>query len=174
MQALVADARTRFLSLAGSLPWLAPTAARLTLGFVFVATGWGKLHSLDQVTAFFTTLGIPAPGFHAHLVAGTELVCGGLIIVGLFARLASIPLVITMVVAIATAKMGDVHGLSDFFGLQEFDYIALALVILVLGAGHGARLASARPAACRAPGRSSSSATGRRGSGGTCPGGGES
>jgi putative oxidoreductase len=135
METIIAEARTRFLSLADSLKWLAPTAARLTLGFVFIAAGWGKLHSLDRVTEFFTTLGIPAPAFHAHLVAGTELVGGGLLLLGLFARLAAVPIVITMVVAIATARMGDVHGLTDFFGLQELDYIALALVVFVLGAG---------------------------------------
>jgi hypothetical protein len=40
-----------------------------------------------------------------------------------------------MVVAIVTAKLGDVHGLSDLFGLQEVDYIVLAIVVAVLGAG---------------------------------------
>jgi putative oxidoreductase len=135
MTPIIAEARTRLLALADSLGWLPATAARLTLGVVFTVTGWGKLHSLEQVTEFFTSLGIPAPAFHAHLVAGTELVCGALLLVGLVARLAAIPLVITMVVAIATAKMGDVQGLSGFFGLQELDYIVLALVIIVLGAG---------------------------------------
>jgi putative oxidoreductase len=135
MKRLIAESRRRFLSLTGSLQWLAPTVARLTLGLVFIGTGWGKLHSLDQVTEFFTSLGIPAPGFHAHLVATTEFVGGGLLLLGFLARLASIPIIITMIVAIATARMGDVHGLIGFFGLQELDYIALALVVLVLGAG---------------------------------------
>lgn len=125
----------RFRGVMGSLGWLLPTLARLTLGLVFIAAGWGKLHSLPEVTEFFITLKIPFPGFNAHLVAATELVAGGLVLVGLAARLAALPLVVTMVVAIVTAKLGDVHGLSDLFGLQEVDYIVLAIVVAVLGAG---------------------------------------
>ena len=60
------------------LSFLGPTLARLTVGLVFVGTGWGKLHSLPDVTEFFTKLGIPAPGFHARLVACTELLGGRL------------------------------------------------------------------------------------------------
>jgi len=51
---LFSRAQTAFLSTAGRLTFLGPTLARLTLGVVFVGTGWGKLHSLDKVTGFFT------------------------------------------------------------------------------------------------------------------------
>ena len=44
-----------------SLRWLPPTVARLTLGWIFLQSGWGKLHSLPKVIEFFRSLGIPAP-----------------------------------------------------------------------------------------------------------------
>jgi len=50
----------------GALRWLSPVIARLTVGLVFFQSGWGKLHSLDQVTSYFTELGLPAPAYHHH------------------------------------------------------------------------------------------------------------
>src|SRR5438132_14016972 len=90
------------------LSWLPPTLARIALGVVFAGTGWGKLHNLAKIASFFADLGIPAPGFNAVLVSSAELICGALLLVGLFTRLASIPLVVTMVVAIATAKRSEI------------------------------------------------------------------
>jgi putative oxidoreductase len=127
--------RRLVLRVAAALRWFPPTVARLTVGWVFLQSGWGKAHSIPRVAAFFTQLGIPAPEFQARLVAGTELVCGALILVGLATRVAAIPLIITMVVALATALKGDIHELSDLFGLSEYLYIALLLWLGVHGAG---------------------------------------
>src|SRR5882672_10449969 len=91
------------------LAWLPPALARLALGVVFVQTGWGKLHSLDQVTAFFQSLGIPGAAVQAPFVAGVEFVGGLLLIAGLATRLAAVPLAGTMVVAILTAQLKNVH-----------------------------------------------------------------
>ena len=127
--------RRDLLGIAAKLSWLPPALTRLTIGVIFLGTGWGKLHNLQKVTEFFAQLHIPAPGFTASLVATTELVCGALILLGLIARLAAIPLIITMCVAIATAKGGDIEGLRDLLGLQEFDYIVLLVWIAIAGAG---------------------------------------
>src|SRR5215831_5222768 len=62
--------RTRVLTRLEGLSWVGPLAVRLSLGDVFLGTGWGKLHNLGQVTSFFTELGIPFPGVNAALVAG--------------------------------------------------------------------------------------------------------
>jgi putative oxidoreductase len=99
--------------------WIPPLLARLTLGIVFAESGWGKLHNLPRVIAFFTELGIPAPSVQAPFVAGVELVGGLLLIVGLFTPLAAVFLAATMVVAIATAKMGDVHTIGEFAGSRN-------------------------------------------------------
>ncbi len=115
--------------------WLPPLAARLTVGWVFIESGWGKLHHLDKVTGFFTELGLPAPAFQSHLVATTEFAGGLALLLGLFSRLASVPLTIIMCVAIATAKKEDLHGFSDLLGLSEYLYIVLLIWIAVQGPG---------------------------------------
>src|SRR5262245_2281305 len=85
---------------------------RVTLGWEFIVSGWLKLPERHgQLVQYFTDLGIPAPGFNAVLVTWTELICGALLLVGLFSRLASIPLMVTMVVALITAKSAEIHGL---------------------------------------------------------------
>lgn len=131
----VSRLRRLILRVASGLRWLPPTVARLTLGFVFVQSGWGKLNNLPKVVAFFTELGIPASQFQAPLAAGSELVCGALMLLGLATRLASLPLIITMLVAILTARRSELTGLSDLFGFIEYLYIALCLWLGAYGAG---------------------------------------
>lgn len=129
------SARERLLERTKKVEWLGPALVRITLGVVFMTTGWGKLHSLDDVTKFFTELHIPAPHFQAGLVASTELFGGLLILVGLFTRLAALPLAFTMVVAILTAKRGDIDGLSTLLGFEEWSYLVMFLWLAVAGAG---------------------------------------
>ncbi len=135
MMELVTKLSQKMLVLAKKLDWVALLVARLTVGILFVSTGWGKVHSLDKVTDFFAELHIPAPGFNAVLASYTELVCGALLVIGLASRLASIPLVVTMVVALVTAKATEIHGLPDLFGEVEWTYLAILLVITALGPG---------------------------------------
>ena len=59
-------------SVSRRLRWLPPSVARLTVGWVFLQSGWGKLQNLPKVVGFFTELGIPAPQFQAPL-AGSSL-----------------------------------------------------------------------------------------------------
>jgi len=118
-----------------ALSWLSPTLARLTVGWIFFQSGWGKLHDLGKVTDYFTELGLPAPAFQATLTATTEFVCGSLLLVGLATRFAAIPLTITMIVAIRTALWSQVDSLGSLFGLAEFLYITLLVWLGTNGAG---------------------------------------
>jgi putative oxidoreductase len=126
---------TTALHVAERAAFLGPLIARLTLGVAFVGSGWGKIHNLDKVTEFFTELGIPAPHAQAVFVSWVELVCGALVLLGLATRLASIPLICTMVVALITAKAEEIAGVSDLVGTIELTYIALSLWLTVSGAG---------------------------------------
>ena len=126
---------TTALHVAERAAFLGPLLARLTLGVAFVSSGWGKIHNLDKVTEFFTELGIPAPHIQAVFVSWVELVCGALVLVGFATRLASIPLICTMIVALITAKAEDIAGVSDLVGTIEFTYSALAVWLTVSGAG---------------------------------------
>lgn len=117
------------------LGWLPPTLARVTVGWIFVQSGWGKLHHLDQVVKFFAELGIPAPQIQAPFAAGTELVCGSLLLAGLATRIAALPLVGVMTVALSTALADRINELSDLFALAEFCYVALLLGLAIFGPG---------------------------------------
>jgi putative oxidoreductase len=122
-------------AIADRLAFLPPLLARIAIGVVFIGTGWGKLHNLDKITSFFAELGIPAPGFNAVLASSAELVCGALLLAGLFTRLAAVPLVVVMIVAIVTAKRGDINGLSDLLGFVETLYVVLLAWLFTAGAG---------------------------------------
>jgi putative oxidoreductase len=127
--------RDRLHAVAQRLSFLGPTLARLTVGLVFIGTGWGKLHTLPDVTEYFASLHIPAPGLNARMAASTEFFGGILMLVGLGTRLVSIPMMFTMVVAILTAKRADIDGLSTLVGFEEWSYIVFFVWLAVAGAG---------------------------------------
>ena len=124
------------LRLLHKLEWLGPLLVRLTLGVVFVTTGWGKLHNLEKVTEFFASLHIPAAGAQAAMVSSIELVGGLLLIAGLGTRIASALLIGVMGVAILTAKLPELHGVVDLANTIELTY--LVMFVGLLGAGAGA------------------------------------
>ncbi len=135
MFAIIKTASDRSLQLLKRVEWSGPLLVRLTIGLVFVVTGWGKLHNLDTVTGFFRSLGIPAAGFHAVFVSSLELVGGLLLIAGLGTRIASALLIGVMAVAIWTAKLPELHGLVDLANTIEFTYLALFVWLVVQGPG---------------------------------------
>lgn len=110
-------------------------AARLTIGTIFVESGWGKLQDLPKVIGYFESLGIPFANLQAPLVSGLELVAGLFILTGFLTRLSSLPLIGIMLVAIRTAHWDDLTDLSSLFSLSEFLYV----IILFWLAAHGAR-----------------------------------
>jgi putative oxidoreductase len=117
------------------LEWLPILLARIAVGFTFMQTGWGKLHDLPSIVEFFRELGIPFPELQAPFVSSVELVCGTLILVGLLSRVAALPLIGTMVVAIATAQWENVDSFSALYGLSEYLYIVIFAWIATAGPG---------------------------------------
>ena len=117
------------------LGWIPLLAARLTVGWVFLQSGWGKLHNLEGVTEFFASLGIPAPHLQAPFIAGIELSGGILLLLGLATRFTALPLIGVMLVAIRMALWDDINELSDLFGLAEFGYVVMLVGLVVFGAG---------------------------------------
>ena len=124
----------RLRAVGDKLRFLGPTLGRLTVGIVFMGTGWGKLHTLDKVTQFFTDLGIPMPGFNARLTACTEFFGGLLMLLGLGTRLVALPMAFTMVIAIITAKKDDIDGFTSLFGFEEWSYLVFFVWLAVAGA----------------------------------------
>ena len=112
---------------------------RLMFGWTLFETGRGKLQNIDRFTEFLTHLHIPMPAANAHFVASLECVGGLLLLLGLFARLISIPLTINFIVAYVTA---DHDALVGFFKDQDaftsaapFLYLLVSLIILAFGPG---------------------------------------
>jgi len=89
---------------------------RLLVGFaVFFPEGIQKLIFPDLLGAGrFANIGIPYPELMGPFVGIVEIVCGALIIVGLFTRLAAIPLIVIMIVAILSTKIPILLG-HDFW-----------------------------------------------------------
>jgi putative oxidoreductase len=131
LQALCAFA----LGILERLKWLAPLLGRFAVGMLFLSTGWGKVHSIPKVTEFFESLHIPAPAFNAVLVAYSELIGGALLVIGLLTRLAAVPLIVSMIIAIMTAKLGDLHNVFDLVGFDEFTYLVVLVMIAIIGPG---------------------------------------
>jgi uncharacterized membrane protein YphA (DoxX/SURF4 family) len=87
----------------------APSATvlvRLLVGWVFLSEGIQKfLFPATLGVGRFIKIGIPLPQFFAPFVGVVEIVCGGLVIIGLLTRLAALPLLIDITVAIITTKI---------------------------------------------------------------------
>ena len=110
--------------------------SRLVIGYVFTESGWGKFQNLEKVISYFNSLEIPYAHIQAPFVAGTELIMGLMILFGLCTRIASVPLIAIMVVAIRTAKWEDVTNFSSVLGISEFLYIVILVWLLTHGSNY--------------------------------------
>jgi putative oxidoreductase len=120
---------------AGPLQALAPLFARIVVGWVFLLSGWGKLHNLPQVTENFIGWGIPFPHVLTPFVSGVEFFGGLFLLLGILTRISAGALAVTMIVAIASAKWGDVDSLATLLGFDETEYLALFVWLAIAGAG---------------------------------------
>ena len=84
---------------------------RLYWGIQLMQSGWGKLHNLDKVTEFFTSLNLPMPAFTATAISSLEFFGGLLLAIGLFSRLISLVLTINMLMAYITADKEALHSI---------------------------------------------------------------
>lgn len=108
-------------------------------GWSFCQTGWGKLMHLDRTAGFFASLNLPLPKVNAALAGSTECLGGALLLVGLFSRVVSIPLIFCMLVAYATAEKEALQAIvSDtdkFTGAAPFLFLYAAVIVLAFGPG---------------------------------------
>lgn len=94
---------------------LAPLLLRLYLAPVMMQAGWNKLIGFENTVAWFdSSLGLPFPELMAALAAGTEFFGGILLVAGLATRWISVPLMVTMLVAIVT-----VHWPNGWLALSD-------------------------------------------------------
>jgi putative oxidoreductase len=89
---------------------------RVMVGGVFLTEGIQKFLYPDELgTGRFMKIGIPAPEALGPFVGGVEIVCGGLLILGLLTRFAAVPLIINISTAIVTTKIPMLLG-HGFWG----------------------------------------------------------
>jgi len=117
------------------LTWVGPLFARLTVGWVFLWSGWGKLQNLPAITENFVSWGIPFPGLLTPFVSGVEFVGGLFLLLGLLTRVSAGALGITMLVAIRSAKWDQVDSLESLLGFDETAYFAIFLWLAIAGPG---------------------------------------
>ncbi|USI26604.1 DoxX family protein [Alteromonas macleodii] len=103
------------LQVADGIPLL---LLRLYLAPVMIQAGWNKASSFDSIVDWFGNddygLGLPMPLVMAFLATAAELVGGALLLLGALTRLVSIPLMVTMIVA-----MVSVHAKNGWLAIAD-------------------------------------------------------
>ena len=113
---------------------------RLAVGLIFLTQGILKYIDPNMGVVRFTRIGFPHPYFTAHFVGAFEIMCGGLVLFGLWTRLAAIPLLIVIITAIATTKIPELFRPNQGFWFMVSDartdfamFCCLIFLILVGG-----------------------------------------
>jgi putative oxidoreductase len=121
----------------GQSPFL--LAVRLYWGWQLIESGWGKLHHLDKVTEFFTSLALPMPAQTAVAISCLEFFGGIFLAIGLLSRLTSLALTINLIVAYITADREALFSIfSDpdkFYAAAPYTFLSASLIILFFGPG---------------------------------------
>lgn len=113
---------------------------RLMVGCVFLSEGIQKFLFAESLgVGRFVKIGIPAPEIIAPFVGGVEIVCGALVLAGLYTRFASVPLIINMLVAVSTTKIPILieKGFWAMAHESRTDWSMLLGSIVLLLAGSG-------------------------------------
>ena len=121
--------------IASYFSWAGPLIMRLIVGYTFMLAGWGKLTNLAQVTENFVSWGIPFPKLLTPFVSSVECFGGAMLILGLFTRIPAAMLAVVMIVAIKSAKWGDVDSLETLLGFEEMTYFAAFMWLAIFGPG---------------------------------------
>ena len=112
---------------------------RLAVGLIFFTQGILKFIDPKMGVERFTRIGFPHPWFTAHFVGTFEIVCGALVLIGLFTRLAAIPLLIIILTAIATTKVPELSHANQGFWFMvsdaRTDFAMLCCLIFLICSG---------------------------------------
>jgi putative oxidoreductase len=120
---------------------------RVLVGWVFLSEGIQKfLFPTALGVGRFTKIGIPAAGVMAPFVGVVEIVCGTLLIAGLFTALAAVPLLVDIVVAIATTKIPMLAKQGFWAAMHEgrTDFCMLLGLVAIMCLGPGTLSLDAR------------------------------
>ena len=112
---------------------------RLYWGVQLMQSGWGKLHNLEKVTEFFTSLGLPMPAQTAVFISCIEFFGGIFLALGLLSRLTALVLTINLITAYMTADREALFSIfSDpdkFYAAAPYTFLVASLIVLIFGTG---------------------------------------
>jgi putative oxidoreductase len=132
---------------------------RLAVGLIFLTQDILKYIDSKMGVARFTKIGFPHPYFTAHFVGTFEIVCAMFVLLGLWTRVAAVPLLIVITIAIATTKVPELVTASQGFWYMvsdartDFAMFCSLLFLIVAGGGNwsldslkrGERIGEAKP-----------------------------
>ena len=104
---------------------------RLIIGFFMLTHGWQKLSNFSEMSQQFPPMLGLSSQVALSLIIFAEFFCSIALILGLFTRLAAIPLIIGMSVAAFVAHSGQPFGARELPLL----YLGMYVVILLTGGG---------------------------------------
>ena len=112
---------------------------RLYWGYQLIQSGWGKLHHLDKVTEFFTSLNLPMPAQTAVAISCLEFFGGIFLAFGLLSRLTALALTINLIMAYITADREALFSIfSDpdkFYAAAPYTFLVASVIVLLFGPG---------------------------------------
>ena len=112
------------------------------MGLIFLTQGILKFLDPNLGVMRFTRIGFPHPLFTADFVGSFEIVCGGLVLLGLWTRLACVPLLIVITTAIVSTKLPELsrpaQGIWYMISDARTDFAMLCALIFLLVEGGGA------------------------------------
>ena len=113
---------------------------RLAVGLVFLSEWIQKFLFPAEVGAGrFAKIGLPSPEILGPLVGAFEIVCGVLVVLGLLTRVAVIPIIVIMLVAIFSTKVPILID-KGFWSMAhdsrtDFAMLLGSIFLLIVGAG---------------------------------------
>jgi putative oxidoreductase len=114
---------------------------RIAAGLIFFTQGILKYIDPNMGVVRFTRIGFPHPYFTAHFVGTFEVLCGLLLLLGLWTRLVSIPLLIVITTAIATTKVPELfrahQGLWYMVSDARTDFAMCCCLVFLISLGGG-------------------------------------
>jgi putative oxidoreductase len=115
---------------------------RLAAGLIFFTQGILKYIDPNLGVARFMRIGFPHPYFTAHYVGTFEVLCGFLVLLGLWTRAAAIPLLLVISTALATTKIPELFRASQGFWYMvsdaRTDFAMFCSLLFLMSVGGGA------------------------------------
>src|ERR1700729_3428371 len=114
---------------------------RLAVGIIFFTQGILKYIDPNMGVVRFSKIGFPHPYFAAHFVGTFEIVCGFLMVIGLWTRASAVPLLIMISTAIVTTKIPELsRGNQGFWFMvsnARTDLAMLCSLLFLISVGGG-------------------------------------